>query len=109
MQVTLFPLYQGSGTSTVQAQGTVMSVEAIIGFLRGNIEVVIAVLSAIVAFTGALLSRAETRKQRQLLLENVRQNIDAQSLGWGNMCIDTLNRCAMFARTRQHQALPKSM
>lgn len=104
MQVALFPLYQGSGTSTVQVQGTVMGVEEIIELLRGNLEVVVAVLSALVAVFGALISRNETRKQRELLLENVRQNIDAQSLGWGNMCIDTLNRCAMFARTRQHQA-----
>jgi hypothetical protein len=103
MQVGLFPHHQASGTSTFHRQGTVMSVDVIFGWLRDNLEVLIAVLSAVVAIFGALMSRNETRKQRALQLENLRQGIDAQSLGWGNICIDTLNRAAMFARTRQHQ------
>ncbi|MEM8617602.1 MAG: hypothetical protein AAGF20_11795, partial [Pseudomonadota bacterium] len=77
--------------------------ETIFGWLRGNLDVLVAVLSAVVAVIGALLSRAETRRQQRLQVETLRQQIDAQSLGWGNFCIDTLNRAAMFARTRQHQ------
>ena len=81
-----------------------MSVASILDLLKENIDLVVAVLSAFVAVLGALFSRAETRKQRALQLENLRHWIDTQSLGWGNACIDTLNRAAMFARTRQHQA-----
>ena len=75
-----------------------------LAWIQNNVEFVVALLSALVAVFGALIRRNETRKQRQLQLENLRHGIDAQSLGWGNACIDTLTRAAMFARTRQHQA-----
>lgn len=80
-----------------------MDLSAFLAMLRDNLDVMIAVLSAIVALIGAVLSRAETRRQRSIQLENLRHGIDAQSLAWGNACIDTMNRAAMFARTRQHQ------
>lgn len=80
-----------------------MMFETVLDFVRENLDIFIAVLSAIVALFGAFISRSETRKQRALQLENLRQGIDAQSLAWGNACIDTLNRAAMFARTRQFQ------
>ncbi|MEL7112239.1 MAG: hypothetical protein AAFZ74_08265 [Pseudomonadota bacterium] len=73
-------------------------------WLQNHLEVVIALLSAGVAIFGALISRNETRKQRALQMENLRHSVDAQSLAWGNACIDVLNRAAMFARTRQHQS-----
>ena len=79
-----------------------------LAWLNNHIEIVVAVLSAVIAVFGALVSRNETRKQRALQLENLRHNIDTQSLAWGNACIDTLNRAAMFARTRQHQANDQS-
>lgn len=71
---------------------------------RENVEVIVAVLSAFVALIGALFSRAETRKQQNLLHENLRHAVDAQSLAWGNQAINLLGQAAMFARTRQHQA-----
>jgi len=74
----------------------------LLNWVLDNTESVIAGLSALVAVIGALLSRAETRKQRALQLENLRQGIDTQSLAWGNACIDTLNRAAMFAQTRKY-------
>lgn len=77
--------------------------ETALTWSRENVEVIIAILSAFVALIGALLSRAETRKQQRILLENVRQQIDAQSLGWGNQAIAALGQAAMFARTRKHQ------
>lgn len=92
-----------SGMGAGSREGTNMDLNTLMSWLRDNIEVLIAVLSAIVAIIGALLSRAETRRQRGIQLENLRHGIDSQSLAWGNTCIDTLNRAAMFARTRQHQ------
>lgn len=98
-----FPPSLLSGTDERYSQGTDTMIETIFTWARENLEVLIAVLSAGVAVIGALLSRAETRKQRVLQLENLRQGIDTQSLGWGNMCIDTLTRAATFARTRAYQ------
>lgn len=81
-----------------------MGLENLVMWLQNHLEVVIALLSAGVAVFGALISRNETRKQRALQMENLRHSVDAQSLAWGNACIDVLNRAAMFARTRQHQS-----
>lgn len=67
-------------------------------------DVVIAVVSAFVAIISALIARGETRRQRRLQTERLRQSIDAASLDWGNAAIDTLARSAMFARTRNMQA-----
>lgn len=88
--------------------GIVRGIENMLAWLNNHIEIVVAVLSAVIAVFGALVSRNETRKQRALQMENLRHSIDAQSLSWGNACIDTLNRAAMFARTRQHQANDQS-
>lgn len=81
-----------------------MGLDSLFAWLQNHIEVVVALSSAVVAVLGALISRNETRKQRELQMENLRHSVDSQSLGWGNACIDVLNRAAMFARTRQHQA-----
>ena len=72
--------------------------------LRENIGLVVTVVSAIAAVIGAIASRAETRKQRQLRTEQLRQSIDSASLDWGSAAIDTLVRAAMLARTRHLQA-----
>ena len=108
MSPGLFSLAAASGKSVPQtlgtAKGTAMGLDNLISWMQGHIEVVVAILSAIVALVGAFISARETQKQRALQLENLRHNVDAQSLGWGNSCIDVLNRAAMFARTRQHQA-----
>ncbi|MEO1304405.1 MAG: hypothetical protein AAFV37_05475 [Pseudomonadota bacterium] len=86
------------------SKGVSMGLENLFVWLQNHLEIVIALLSAGVAMFGAIISRNETRKQRAIQMENLRHGLDSQSLAWGNACIDTLNRAAMFARTRQHQA-----
>lgn len=81
-----------------------MGLENMFAWLNNHLEITVALLSAMIAVFGALVSRNETRKQRALQLENLRHSVDAQSMSWGNASIDVLNRAAMFARTRQHQA-----
>lgn len=104
MSSGLFSMAAASGKSVPQTQGVAMGLDNLLSWMSNHIEVVVAILSAIVAIFGALISRKETQKQRTLQLENLRHSVDTQSLGWGNACIDTLNRAAMFARTRQHQS-----
>lgn len=77
-----------------------MATDDIWKMLVDNVGTVVTVLSAFAAVIGALASRAETRKQRQLRTEQLRQTIDSSSLEWGNAAIDTLVRSAMLARTR---------
>ncbi|MEX1249738.1 MAG: hypothetical protein WEA77_00885 [Hyphomonas sp.] len=76
----------------------------LLSFGQSNGDGIIAVLSAGVAVISALIARGETRRQRKLQTERLRQSIDAASIDWGNAAIDTLARAAMFARTRQLQA-----
>lgn len=104
MSSGLFSMAFASGRTIGQDKGVAMGLENLFGWLQSHLEVTIALLSAGVAIFGALISRNETRKQQSLQLENLRHNVDTQSLGWGNTCIDVLNRAAMFARTRQHQS-----
>jgi hypothetical protein len=77
-----------------------MSISEILALLREHLDVVIAIGSAVVAMVSAVASRAETRRQRRLQTERLRQSIDAASLH----AIDALGRAAMFARTRHLQA-----
>ena len=72
--------------------------------VRDNAGLIVTVVSAIAAVIGALASRSETRKQRQLRTEQLRQSIDSASLDWGTAAIDTLTRAAMLARTRHLHA-----
>ncbi|MEO1552805.1 MAG: hypothetical protein AAFR82_02640 [Pseudomonadota bacterium] len=81
-----------------------MGFENVLGWLQNNTAALVAILAAGVAMVSAYVSRRETQRQRTVQTQNLRHTIDAQSLGWGNACIDALNRAAMFARTRQHQA-----
>lgn len=81
-----------------------MGLENLLSWMSNHVAVLVAVIAAAIASFSALISRNETRKQRDLQAQNMRHNVDAQSLGWGNACIDALNRAAMLARTRQHQA-----
>lgn len=87
----------------IKRKGPKMDLNTIFAWMRDNLDVIIAVSSACVAIIGALLSRAETRRQRDIQLEDLRHGVDTQSLAWGNGCIDMLGRAAIFARTRQHQ------
>ena len=104
----LFSLAHASGRSIPSHTDKAEGIENMLAWLNDHIEIVVAILSAVIAVFGALVSRNETRKQRALQMENLRHNVDAQSLNWGNACIDVLNRAAMFARTRQHQANDQS-
>ena len=81
-----------------------MSMNEVLDLLRDNVEVIVAIASALIAVLSAIAARRETRKQREIQVERLRQEIDGASLAWGNRAIDVLNRCAMLARTRElHQ------
>lgn len=80
-----------------------MDLNGLVSLWREYGDVAIAVGSAAVAVISALIARGETRRQRKLQTERLRQSIDAASLDWGSAAIDTLARSAMFARTRQLQ------
>lgn len=82
----------------------VMEIADLLKAAERHADVIIAVGSAIVAIISALIARGETKRQRKLQTERLRQSIDAASLDWGNAAIDTLARAAMFARTRHLQA-----
>lgn len=81
-----------------------MDAAGIYDWLRSNGEIVIGMLSAVVALISALVARRETAKQRRLQTARLRQSIDAASLDWGGAAIDTLARCAVFVRTRHLHA-----
>jgi hypothetical protein len=81
-----------------------MDVADLLQFSQTYLEVFVGVGSALIAVVSALIARGETKRQRRLQTANLRQNIDAASLDWGNAAIDTMARCAMFARTRHMQA-----
>ena len=78
-------------------------VNEVLKFLSAHVGEVITGVAALVAILGAVSSRAETRKQRALATEQLRQSIDSASLDWGNAAIDVLGRSAMLARTRHAQ------
>lgn len=80
-----------------------MDTGALFELVRNNLDVVIAITSAIVALISALVARGETRRQRKLQTERLRQGIDASSLDWGGAAIDSLARIAAFVRTRHMQ------
>lgn len=81
-----------------------MDAASIFDWLKGNTEIIIGILSAIVAAISALIARGETKRQRKLATERLRQSIDAASLEWGGAAIDVLVRCATFVRTRHMHA-----
>lgn len=81
-----------------------MSMDSVLDWARTNLELIVGGASAIVAVISALIARGETKRQRKLQTERLRQSIDSASLDWGNAAIDTLARAAMFARTRHLQA-----
>ncbi|WP_156945489.1 hypothetical protein [Hyphomonas johnsonii] len=81
-----------------------MTANDILALMREHLDVVLAISSALVALVSAVASRAETRRQRRLQTEHLRQTIDSASLEWGTTAIEALGRAAMFARTRHLQA-----
>ena len=74
-----------------------MNPEEIFAWARQNVEVLIAIGSAVVAVISALLSARETRKQRKLQVEHLRQRIDGASIDWGNEAIDLLGEAGAVA------------
>lgn len=68
-------------------------------WLRGNLETILGVASAIVAVISALLARKETRRQQALQTEQLRQAIDRASLEWGAEAIGVLSRAQALAET----------
>ncbi len=81
-----------------------MDLTQLLSFGQGYGDAVVAVVSALVAVISAFIARGETKRQRKLQTERLRQSIDAASLDWGNAAIETLVRSAMFARTRHMQS-----
>ncbi len=81
-----------------------MEVGTVLDWVQTYKEMIVGIGSAAVAFISALSARGETRRQRKLQTESLRQSIDAASLEWGNAAIEALARSAMFARTRNMQA-----
>lgn len=78
-------------------KGSIMGSQGIVGWMTENVETVIAILSAFVALLSAFIARGETKAQRRLQEEQLRQNIDAASLEWGNEAIDTLGEASALA------------
>ena len=74
-----------------------LNLEEIFAWARQNVEVLIAIGSAAVAVISALLSARETRKQRGLQVETLRQRIDGASIAWGNEAIDLLGEAGSVA------------
>ena len=71
-------------------KGQVMNMDEIIGFLNAHGETAVAVGSAIIALIGALVAGRETRKQRDLMAETLRQRLDGASIRWGDEAIEML-------------------
>lgn len=79
-----------------------LKVEDIVGLLSQYKEAIVAGASAVVALFGAVLSGRETRKQRTILKETLRQRLDEASLEWGDEAIDALSAAeglAAFTKT----------
>lgn len=77
-----------------------LKVGLMLDWVQENLEVVVTIGSALVAMFSALLARGETRKQRELQTETLRQQVDAASLQWGNAAIDVMGRAAAIAENR---------
>lgn len=56
----------------------------------------VAVVSALIAVLGAIFSFRETRRQRKIALEGLRQSLDRASLEWGKSVIAVLSEVEIF-------------
>lgn len=68
----------------------VTGMNEILDFLNAHRETAVAVVSAIVALFSAFLASRETRKQRRLMEETLRQRLDGASIMWGDEAIEAL-------------------
>jgi len=80
MTSALFPITVASGRTVTREKGGVMGLEHLFGWFQNNLAAWVAVMSALVAIGAAAISRHETRKQRALQQQNMRHNLDAQSI-----------------------------
>lgn len=71
-------------------QGQQMDMNEILAFVNAHKETAVAVLSALVALCGAFFASRETRKQRGLMEETLRQRLDGASIRWGDEAIEAL-------------------
>ena len=78
-----------------------------LAWLNNHIEIVVAILSAIIAVFGALVSRNETRKQQSLQMENLRHSIDSESLAWRNPLQIEEQQIEMEAEQKHNSYIPK--
>ena len=67
-----------------------MDINEALAFLNAHKETAVAVLSAFVALCGAFMASRETRKQRSLMEETLRQRLDGASIRWGDEAIEAL-------------------
>ena len=67
-----------------------MDMNEILAFINAHRETGIAVVSAFIALIGALMAGRETRKQRRLIAETLRQRLDSASVKWGDEAIEVL-------------------
>lgn len=70
----------------------------IVQFLMEHRDAGIALGSAIVAVIGAAMAGRETRKQRRLMAETLRQRLDGSSIRWGDKAIEALAAAESLAR-----------
>ncbi len=74
-----------------------MNWQNLLDLADGQVEIIIAVSSALVAVMSALVARGETRKQRRLQTVELRRRIDHDSLEWGNEAVDAMGEAAELA------------
>ncbi len=74
-----------------------MTLDMLLAWARQNVQMLIAVGSALFAGFSAFMAARETRKQRRLQLETLRQRIDGASIEWGAEAIDLLGEAGSVA------------
>lgn len=80
-----------------ESKGKAMTTENAMNWISANLDVVLALGSALVALVSALVARGETRRQRHLQEEELRRRVDQASLDWGHEAIDTMGEAAGLA------------
>ena len=88
----------GSGVSQVHNNGDRVMMNDVLQFLNEHRDAAIGVVSAVVALIGAFTASRETRKQRNLMAETLRQRLDGASIRWGDEAIEALAAAEGLAR-----------
>lgn len=79
--------------------GRAMTLNAITAWATEHAELVLTLVSAFIAVVSALVARGETRRQRRVQEEQLRAQLDAASLDWGNAAIETMGEAAALAHS----------